>query len=73
MQHIDYGLGVIESSLLARYPQGTTWDLADLYEELASKQLLAGFEVSERFYEIGSHAGLAETERYLTERARRQG
>ena len=71
MQYIDYGLGVIQASRLARYAAGTAWDLADLYEELAAKQLLAGFEVSERFYEIGSHAGLAETERYLTERARR--
>ena len=30
---------------------------------------MAGFEVTERFYEIGSVAGLAETDAFLRERA----
>jgi hypothetical protein len=29
---------------------------------------LAGFEVTERFYEVGSAAGLLELERYLADR-----
>jgi len=37
-------------------------------QALLKAKLLAGFEVSERFYEIGSPAGLAELDRLLTER-----
>ena len=42
-----------------------SFDLAHLYRLLAQRGLLAGYEVHERFYEIGSPAGLAETDRYL--------
>jgi MurNAc alpha-1-phosphate uridylyltransferase len=70
MHHIDYGLGVIAASLLRDKPADEAWDLADLYEELSQRGQLAGVEVTERFYEIGSHTGLAETERFLSERQR---
>jgi hypothetical protein len=40
--------------------------LADLYGELLGEGKLAGIEVSQRFYEIGSEAGLEETARFLT-------
>jgi hypothetical protein len=33
---------------------------------LVAEKQLAGFEVPERFYEIGSHAGLAELETLLS-------
>ena len=41
----------------------TAWqefDLALVYEQLVQDQELAAYEVSKRFYEIGSHAGLEE-------------
>jgi hypothetical protein len=41
------------------------FDLADLYEDLSIKGQLAGIEVMQRFYEIGSHSGLKETESYF--------
>lgn len=65
MQHIDYGLGIISATLLRNYPPNTAFDLADIYRELAETGRLAGYEVSERFYEIGSPQGLAETEEFL--------
>ena len=65
MLHIDYGLGVLDASVLSARPTDLAFDLADLYQELANRGLLGGFEVSERFYEIGSPAGLAETEAFL--------
>ena len=37
--------------------------------ELSKSGQLAGLEVSERFYEIGSPEGLAETRAYLKRRA----
>jgi hypothetical protein len=41
------------------------FDLSTLCRDLSLRGQLAGFEVFERFYEIGSPAGLSELERYL--------
>lgn len=65
MAHIDYGLGVLSARTLQERADGAAFDLADLYHELSLRGALAGFEVDERFYEIGSPAGLLDTERYL--------
>jgi N-acetyl-alpha-D-muramate 1-phosphate uridylyltransferase len=65
MQHIDYGLGVFRAEALAAYPEDRNFDLEAVYQELLSHNLLAGFEVKQRFYEIGSPAGLEEIRNYL--------
>jgi N-acetyl-alpha-D-muramate 1-phosphate uridylyltransferase len=69
MGHIDYGLGVISAGILMRYSDGDVFDLADVYHQLSVTGDLAGFEVHERFYEMGSPNGLAETEAYLQTRS----
>ena len=61
MQYIDWGLGMLKASAVATRPPGDPWDLAELYQELAISGHLAGYEMTRRFYEIGSFAGLAET------------
>ena len=68
MQHIDYGLGVLHSKVFDAYPQDTIIDLAIIYQDLVAQEQLAGFEVTKRFYEIGTPAGLEETRRYFKER-----
>ncbi len=65
MRHIDYGLSLFRAGVFRGRPAGK-FDLADLMAELVAARLLAGFEVRERFYEIGSHAGLAELEGLLS-------
>jgi NDP-sugar pyrophosphorylase family protein len=60
MHHIDYGLGVFRREAFADVPDGARLDLAQLYQTLLAKGQLAGYEVAERFYEIGSVAGLEE-------------
>jgi NDP-sugar pyrophosphorylase family protein len=65
MQHIDYGLGILDSNALAPWPDGKVFDLADVYRDLSSRNELAGFEVEQRFYEIGSPDGLAELDAML--------
>ena len=40
-------------------------DLADLYSHLIAEGRMMGYEVTPRFYEIGSPAGLEETRAYL--------
>ncbi len=64
MTHIDYGLGVLRAEALAGYPDEPL-DLAKVYQDLLAREQLAGYEVTERFYEIGSVAGLEETRRLL--------
>jgi NDP-sugar pyrophosphorylase family protein len=66
MEHIDYGLSVLSAAAFKDYPQGTAFDVADLMQRLVQQKQLAGFEVKERFYEIGSPAGLAELEARLS-------
>jgi NDP-sugar pyrophosphorylase family protein len=65
MEYIDFGLGLLSAALLADRPAGQSFDLAELYEELAAAGRLAGWESPRRFYEIGTPSGLAETDRYL--------
>lgn len=66
MNFIDYGLGILSKSIFNSYKDESTFDLADLYYKLSIKKRLASYEVFERFYEIGSLAGLNETEIYLS-------
>lgn len=65
MRHIDYGLAAMRAGVLRLYPDEGTLDLARVYEELAARDELAAFEVSDRFYEIGTPSGLAETRQHL--------
>ena len=69
MEYIDYGLGMLTSAALQGYPPDRFLDLATVYQDLLARRELAGFEVRNRFYEVGSPSGLEETERYL-ERSR---
>lgn len=65
MNFIDYGLSILSKSLFDNFGDNKSFDLADLYYQLSIVGDLAGFEVNQRFYEIGSHKGLKETELYL--------
>ena len=65
MRYIDWGLGMLSATTLETGRVDEPWDLSELYEELSQAGQLAGYEVSQRFYEIGSPEGLAETDRLL--------
>ena len=67
MHYIDYGLGVIKSIVFESYPNNLPFDLSKVYNQLSLQKQLAGYEVFERFYEIGSHQGILDTENYLIE------
>jgi NDP-sugar pyrophosphorylase family protein len=68
MHHIDYGLGLLKARALDGWPRDTVVDLADVYKKLVGEKQLAGYEIAERFYEIGSHAGLNELDALLRAR-----
>jgi N-acetyl-alpha-D-muramate 1-phosphate uridylyltransferase len=71
MQHVDYGLGIFSAAAFATVAVDQPCDLATVYQDLLARDRLAAYEVSERFYEIGSPAGLAETRRHLRGEAER--
>lgn len=68
MQHIDYGLGLFWAEVFYRWPGVAAFDLSHLQTCLAEQGMMAGYEVAERFYEIGSVSGLEETEAFLSAR-----
>jgi NDP-sugar pyrophosphorylase family protein len=67
MRYIDYGLSLFQASVFEAWPAGRGFDLAEVMQKLVARRELAGFEVAERFYEIGSPSGLAELEEKLRE------
>ena len=69
MQYIDYGLSAFHRDLFENVPE--VFDLALLFHELSIQGLLGGYEVRQRFYEIGSPAGLRDLEEYLSATAPR--
>jgi N-acetyl-alpha-D-muramate 1-phosphate uridylyltransferase len=66
MAYIDYGLGALRSEALREYPSNQPLDLVAVYQRLIAENEMLGFEVTTRFYEIGSIEGLEETRKYLT-------
>jgi NDP-sugar pyrophosphorylase family protein len=69
MRWIDYGLLAFRRWVISeRVPADGPADLAPLCTALADEGLLAGFEVGQRFYEIGSVAGRDELEALLSAR-----
>jgi NDP-sugar pyrophosphorylase family protein len=64
MVWIDYGLGGLTAAALDRVAE-TESELANLYATLARRGELCGYPASERFYEIGTPAALAETAAFL--------
>ena len=66
MAHIDYGLEIFHPSCFDSIPDNTPYDLADLFQLLLKKNQLAAHEVKERFYEVGSFAGIEELMYYLS-------
>jgi MurNAc alpha-1-phosphate uridylyltransferase len=68
MQHIDYGVALLRREVLARIPSDRPSDLAELYTALVSEGNMIGYEVTQRFYEIGTPASLEEARQYLESR-----
>jgi len=69
MHHIDYGLAVLSPSVLDGFTAiDGPLDLATIYQTLVEAGQMTGFEVFERFYEIGSLDGLEQTRQRIARR-----
>lgn len=67
MHYIDYGIALLRREALERIPPEHKADLADLYTALVHERQMIGYEVTNRFYEIGTPASLAEADAHLRE------
>lgn len=65
MRHLDYGLGVFRRSVFEAIPEGRPYDLAKVYQDLLRLGSLVALEIPERFYEVGSFAGIRDLETLL--------
>ena len=66
MVYVDYGLLIVDGPVIDEFvPAGEIRDLAGVLSRLSTSGRLAGFEASQRFFEIGSPQGLVALEEYL--------
>ena len=70
MDYIDYGVALLRRQAAERIPTDRPFDLAELYTALVTQGRMVGYEVTNRFYEIGTPAALEEAGRYLASRAK---
>ena len=62
---IDYGAIILRQEALDLVPDGVAHSMENLFCDLIARQELLAYEVNQRFYEIGSPAGLRDFEDYL--------
>lgn len=65
MHYIDYGLTYFREEAFLLRTNEASFDLSSVCHELAKDGKLDGFEVFERFYEIGSVTGIEDFSKYL--------
>lgn len=65
MNHVDYGLGVFRAAAFDGFARNAVVDLAEVQKTLVARHQLAGYEIKQRFFEIGSPAGLNELDALL--------
>jgi NDP-sugar pyrophosphorylase family protein len=68
MEYIDYGLLAIRKKVFEDYPVNEPFDLSLVLSRLVDAGQVSGYEVTKRFYEIGSTSGIKETEEYIRNR-----
>lgn len=71
LKYIDYGLTAFSKKAFEAFREDQPFDLTDVFQSLIPSNQLAGFEVAERFYEIGSTQGLSDLEVFLSQKYQR--
>jgi len=65
MTHIDYGLTYFQGDAFNYWLKEVSFDLSEVCHTLSNQKKLLGFEVFDRFYEIGSVGGIQEFSEFL--------
>ena len=67
MIYIDYGASVLRKKALQLVPANQAYSLEELFDQLIEQRELLAYEVTKRFYQIGSPEGLEEFKRYASQ------
>ena len=65
LHYIDYGVSYLNKKVFSKIRKNVKFDTSDLYESISHKNLLTGYKVKKRFYEIGSYNGIRDLENLL--------
>jgi N-acetyl-alpha-D-muramate 1-phosphate uridylyltransferase len=65
MKYIDFGLSILRKNHFSSCQVDTPLDLSVILENLSRNGQLTGYEIFERFYEIGSVKGIEDLSNYL--------
>jgi NDP-sugar pyrophosphorylase family protein len=60
LDYINFGVSVLRKDALAYVPEGVFCSQEEWYQDLIRRRQLLAFETHQRFYEVGSPAGLRE-------------
>lgn len=69
MVYIDYGASVLRKKALELVPPNRVYSLEELFNQMIKQEELLAYEVNKRFYQIGSPEGLAEFQKYISQRS----
>jgi NDP-sugar pyrophosphorylase family protein len=64
MNHIDYGLNAFRSNAFNDFDTDNFLDLSEILKNLSNQNQLAGYEVYQRYFEVGSIQGAKEFEKF---------
>jgi MurNAc alpha-1-phosphate uridylyltransferase len=65
MTFIDFGLNAFKAEVFDDYSTNSPLDLSDIQSALATRRELLGYEVNQRYYEVGSFQGIEDFKKYI--------
>lgn len=65
MEYIDWGISVFNKKAFSNFLDKEQFDLSQVFQALIKNNFLQGHEVTQRFYQVGSPAGLKELANFL--------
>jgi len=68
MLYIDYGLSILSRNAFCELRSIESFDLSVVFNSLLQKQLLKGYEITSRFFEVGSMDGIKALESHLRDK-----
>ena len=63
--YIDYGNSYLNKNIFKNYKKNVKFDLSSLFQDISKKNMLKGYKLKKRFYEIRSYAGINELTKFI--------
>ncbi len=63
--YIDYGTSYLNKDIFKNYNKNRKFSLSSLFQDISKKNMLKGYIVKKRFYEIGSYKGINDLSKFI--------